>query len=197
MSGNRRLLSLPLAALLVAGLVALPVLTVALHVVLPDQGAWRHIVDVLLPEYLRNTLLLVAGTAVGVIALGLTTAWLVSVCRFPGRRLFEWALVLPLVVAVPAVSKRSFQEIGTPSSGPRRVPFRARAAAASASARLRKPILVEGPPGVGKTHLAVALGVKAVEAGTLKRDQRSILGIAFREGDEVVATPANPPIKGP
>jgi iron(III) transport system permease protein len=99
-SGNRRLLSLPLAALLVAGLVALPVLTVALHVLLPDEGAWRHIVDVLLPDYLRNTMLLVAGTAVGVIALGLTTAWLVSVCRFPGRRLFEWALVLPL--AFPA-----------------------------------------------------------------------------------------------
>lgn len=100
MSGRRRLLSLPLAALLVAGLVALPVLTVALHVFLPDEGAWRHIVDVLLPEYLRNTLLLVAGTALGVIALGLTTAWLVSVCRFPGRRIFEWALVLPL--AFPA-----------------------------------------------------------------------------------------------
>ncbi|NGP53051.1 iron ABC transporter permease [Thioalkalivibrio sp. XN8] len=100
MSGRRRLLSLPLAALLVAGLVALPVLTVALHVFLPDEGAWRHIVDVLLPDYLRNTLLLVVGTALGVIALGLTTAWLVSVCRFPGRRIFEWALVLPL--AFPA-----------------------------------------------------------------------------------------------
>jgi iron(III) transport system permease protein len=100
MGRGRALLSLPLAALLVAALVALPVLTVALHVLLPDEGAWRHIARVLLPGYVRNTLLLVLGTAFGVLALGLSTAWLVSVCRFPGRRLFEWALVLPL--AFPA-----------------------------------------------------------------------------------------------
>lgn len=100
MRGGRRLLTLPAAAMLVAALVALPVVTVALHVFLPDQGAWRHIARVLLPEYVGNTLLLVAGTGCGVLALGLSTAWLVSVCRFPGRRLFEWMLVLPL--AFPA-----------------------------------------------------------------------------------------------
>ena len=100
MGRARALLSLPLAAILVAALVALPVITVALHVFLPDEGAWRHIASVLLSEYLRNTVLLVAGTGLGVLALGLSTAWLVSVCRFPGRRLFEWALVLPL--AFPA-----------------------------------------------------------------------------------------------
>ena len=43
----------------------------------------------------------------------------------------------PASVAVPAVSKRSFQEIGTPSSGDFRVPARARADAALASARAR------------------------------------------------------------
>lgn len=100
MGRGRRLLSLPAAALLIAALVALPVVTVALHVFLPDQGAWRHIARVLLPEYVTNTVLLVAGTAVGVLALGLSTAWLVAVCRFPGRRILEWALVLPL--AFPA-----------------------------------------------------------------------------------------------
>jgi iron(III) transport system permease protein len=93
-------LSLPAVAMLVAALVALPVLTVALHVFLPDEGAWRHIARVLLPEYVGNTLLLVAGTALGVLTLGLSTAWLVAVCRFPGRRILEWALVLPL--AFPA-----------------------------------------------------------------------------------------------
>ena len=100
MDRGRKLLSLPLAAMLVAALVALPVITVALHVFLPDEGAWRHIARVLLPQYVRNTVILVAGTAFGVLALGLTTAWLVAVCRFPGRRIFEWALVLPL--AFPA-----------------------------------------------------------------------------------------------
>ena len=100
MGRGRALLSLPVAAMLVAAVVALPVITVALHVFLPDEGAWRHIARVLLPEYVGNTLLLVAGTAFGVLALGLSTAWLVAVCRFPGRRILEWALVLPL--AFPA-----------------------------------------------------------------------------------------------
>jgi iron(III) transport system permease protein len=100
MGTGRRLLSLPAAAMLVAALVALPVITVTLHVFLPDQGAWRHIARVLLPEYVSNTLILVGGTALGVLALGLSSAWLVAVCRFPGRRIFEWALVLPL--AFPA-----------------------------------------------------------------------------------------------
>ncbi|MFU8821561.1 MAG: ABC transporter permease [Gammaproteobacteria bacterium] len=100
MRQRRGLPALPTAAMLVAALVALPVLTVALHLFLPDEGAWRHIARVLLPEYIGNTLLLVSGTAFGVLALGLSTAWLVAVCRFPGRRILEWALVLPL--AFPA-----------------------------------------------------------------------------------------------
>lgn len=100
MRQRRGLPALPIAAMLVAVLVALPVLTVALHLFLPDEGAWRHIARVLLPEYVGNTLLLVSGTAFGVLALGLSTAWLVAVCRFPGRRILEWALVLPL--AFPA-----------------------------------------------------------------------------------------------
>lgn len=100
MRQRRGLPALPIAAMLVAALVALPVLTVALHLFLPDEGAWRHIARVLLPEYIGNTLLLVSGTAFGVLALGLSTAWLVAVCRFPGRRILEWALVLPL--AFPA-----------------------------------------------------------------------------------------------
>jgi iron(III) transport system permease protein len=100
MGKGRASLTLPIAAVLVATLVALPVITVLLHVLLPDEGAWRHIAQVLLPEYLRNTVILVAGTALGVLAIGLSSAWLVAVCRFPGRRIFEWALVLPL--AFPA-----------------------------------------------------------------------------------------------
>ncbi|MCG8508547.1 MAG: iron ABC transporter permease, partial [Rhodospirillales bacterium] len=34
----------------------------------------------------------------GTLAIGTGTAWLVTTCRFPGRRLFEWALLIPLAV---------------------------------------------------------------------------------------------------
>ncbi len=87
-------------ALVVALLFALPILTVALHLLLPGQGAWAHLAATVLPDYVANTLWLAAGTGLGVAVIGAGTAWLVTMCRFPGRRLFEWALVLPL--AVPA-----------------------------------------------------------------------------------------------
>ncbi|MEJ2514847.1 MAG: iron ABC transporter permease, partial [Gammaproteobacteria bacterium] len=88
------------AALGVAAVVVVPVLVVVVHLFLPDQGAWRHIASVLLPSYLGNSFLLGLGTAAGVLVIGLSCAWLVAMCRFPGRRFFEWALVLPL--AFPA-----------------------------------------------------------------------------------------------
>jgi len=37
--------------------------------------------------------------------------------------------------------------------------------AASAWVRARETVLLQGPPGVGKTHLAIALGIKAIEQG--------------------------------
>ena len=40
------------------------------------------------------------GVTFGVLTMGVTSAWLVTMCRFPGRRLFEWAMLLPM--AVPA-----------------------------------------------------------------------------------------------
>ena len=37
--------------------------------------------------------------------------------------------------------------------------------------------------------------VRALDAGTLFADRRSIQGLAFRDGDNIVATPAHPPIR--
>ena len=47
-----------------------------------------------------TSLWLMAGTAFGTLIIGAGSAWLVTMYEFPGRRLFEWALVLPL--AMPA-----------------------------------------------------------------------------------------------
>jgi iron(III) transport system permease protein len=79
---------------------ALPILVVAASVLEPASDVWRHIVDTLLARYLGNTALLVALVACGVISIGVLSAWLVATYRFPGVRLLEWALVLPL--AMPA-----------------------------------------------------------------------------------------------
>src|SRR5690606_888216 len=66
----------------------------------PAGDSWDHIAQNLLPEYLRNTAMLAVAAGSLALVLGLGSAWLVSMCDFPLRRLFRWALVLPL--AVPA-----------------------------------------------------------------------------------------------
>jgi iron(III) transport system permease protein len=84
----------------VAALVATPVVLVGLSLARPSVGVWRHLWATQLPALIGHTMALVAGVGVGVAALGTGLAWLVSMYRFPGRRLFEWLLVLPL--AMPA-----------------------------------------------------------------------------------------------
>lgn len=81
---------------MLAMLVALPVLAVFAFVFYPAGEVWRHLVDTVLADYIRNSLILMIGVAVGTLSIGVTTAWLVTVCRFPGRRPMQWALLLPL-----------------------------------------------------------------------------------------------------
>ena len=83
-------------AIVVAVLLAVPILVVAAHVFLPGEGAWSHVSRILLPAYLGNTVLLALGTGSGVLLLGLGSAWLVAAYRFPLHRFWEWSLVLPL-----------------------------------------------------------------------------------------------------
>jgi iron(III) transport system permease protein len=60
----------------------------------------RHQFDTVLPEYAANSLLLVLAVGIGVALVGGATAALVTLFEFPMRRVFEWALLLPL--AMPA-----------------------------------------------------------------------------------------------
>ena len=88
-------------ALVVAVLAALPIASIWAKLFAVGTGeTWAHLAATVLPEYVANTLWLCCGVGCGVILLGVSTAWLVTLHEFPGRRLFEWALVLPL--AVPA-----------------------------------------------------------------------------------------------
>jgi iron(III) transport system permease protein len=97
----RRLADLPL--LLVAGLLVLPVLAVfaswfswnaASGQILREMGA------TVLPDYALTSVLLCVAVAVGAAVVGTAGAAAVTLFDFPGRRVFEWALLLPL--AMPA-----------------------------------------------------------------------------------------------
>jgi iron(III) transport system permease protein len=84
----------------VAALIALPVVTVLSFVFVPAGEVWHHLASTLLGDYIANSAVLMAGVAVGSLLIGVSTAWLTTVCHFPGRGVFEWALLLPM--AVPA-----------------------------------------------------------------------------------------------
>src|SRR3546814_6426239 len=88
------------AGFAVALLFSIPIVSVLSNVFVPSKGTWAHLVATVLPDYVVNTLWLAIGVGIGVLVVGVATAWLVTMCRFPGRRLLEWALILPL--AVPA-----------------------------------------------------------------------------------------------
>ena len=88
------------ASLTVAVLVALPVAAVVVLALSPSGGIWSHLISTSLPGYIRTTLWLMLGVGTSALLTGVSTAWLVTMCRFPGRRLFEWLLLLPL--AFPA-----------------------------------------------------------------------------------------------
>src|SRR5690554_2988074 len=82
----------------IAALVGLPVVAVLVHVLLPATEVWDHLVDTVLSRYIVNTLLLTVGVGVLVLTMGVGSAWLVAMCRFPDRHVFEWALLLPLAI---------------------------------------------------------------------------------------------------
>jgi iron(III) transport system permease protein len=86
--------------LVLAGVVALPVLVVLSRLLAPAGDVWAHLADTVLRDYVVDTFLLAFGVGAGVLVIGVGTAWLVTMCRFPGQALLSFALLLPL--SVPA-----------------------------------------------------------------------------------------------
>nr|WP_297402790.1 iron ABC transporter permease [uncultured Marinobacter sp.] len=89
-----------ITALVTTAIVALPVFSVIYLAFFPDENIWPHLINTTLPRYLITTLQLMLGVGVLTLVIGLATAWAVTMCEFPGRRFFEWAMLLPF--AVPA-----------------------------------------------------------------------------------------------
>ncbi|HSM82965.1 MAG TPA: iron ABC transporter permease [Nodosilinea sp.] len=81
---------------LIALVMLLPVAIILTSLFTNSSDTWAHLATTVLPEYLRNSLVLMVGVGVGVLALGVSTAWVVSTTQFWGRRWFEWLLLLPL-----------------------------------------------------------------------------------------------------
>jgi iron(III) transport system permease protein len=89
-----------LACLALAIPLLLPLAVVAGRYLAPGGEAWQHLASTVLPDYVATSLILIVAVLAGVVLVGVSCAWCVTAFEFPGRRVLEWALLLPL--AVPA-----------------------------------------------------------------------------------------------
>lgn len=89
-----------IGTVLIAVVAISPIVAVGFISLTPSDDIWQHLASTVLPLYVGTTLLLMVGVGIGTLVIGVGTAWLVSMCRFPGKSMFEWALLLPM--AMPA-----------------------------------------------------------------------------------------------
>jgi iron(III) transport system permease protein len=89
---------LQLLTLASATLILLPLAYVTSQALSADAAVWNRLWSTRIPELLSNTIWLSASVACLTLVLGVSTAWLMTRAEFPGRRLWEGALVLPLAM---------------------------------------------------------------------------------------------------
>ena len=74
---------------------SLPLVVVLSSLLGPGDDVWSHLWETRLGDLIGNTLGLLLGVLLGTALLGISLAWFAAVYDFPGRRWFEWAMVLP------------------------------------------------------------------------------------------------------
>ncbi len=86
------------ASWLIALGVLAPIAALAWLALGADLSHWQHLAVHVLPDAAWNTAVLLAGVGTVVLVVGTGCAWLVTACDFPGRRVLNWALLLPLAM---------------------------------------------------------------------------------------------------
>src|SRR5512145_1896975 len=72
-----------LVPVLLAAVMALPLATIALLSLTAPANVWPQLVRTVLPATLLDTCVLLAGVGLLTLTFGASTAWLVTMCRFP------------------------------------------------------------------------------------------------------------------
>lgn len=86
--------------LVIVFILSLPLLVVISSIFFFDTLLWQHLYQTVLLDYILNSIYLMLGVGTISLLLGVIPAWLVSNYDFSARRIFEWALLLPM--AMPA-----------------------------------------------------------------------------------------------
>ncbi len=79
-------------------LMGTPVYTILTGLLAGPGPYWAHLRAFLLTDYIINSLFLVVGTSGLALMWGIPTAWFVSTFRFPGRKVLELLLIMPLSI---------------------------------------------------------------------------------------------------
>ncbi len=87
-----------LAVFCIAAIVIVPLGVVLSSLFTVNDEVWKHLVATTLSSVLWNTFFLTLGVALGTTFLGVSLAWLSAATDFPGRRFFDWALILPMAI---------------------------------------------------------------------------------------------------
>jgi len=79
-------------------LLVLPILAIFTTAVGETNELFSHLMSTVMPTYAYNTVVLVLGTMALSLILGIPSAWIMAMCRIPGEKILQWALVLPLAM---------------------------------------------------------------------------------------------------
>lgn len=98
-----------IATVAISAIVLLPVATLVAIALSGDARDWPHLATTVLPGAVTTTAYLLLLVSAGTASMGVTSAWLIVGYDFPLRRVFAWALILPLAVP-PYLAAYAFAE---------------------------------------------------------------------------------------
>jgi len=84
--------------MLVAAIVLGPIIALFAVALSGQDNIWPHLLATVLPRALVETVLLMTGVGLLTISIGASSAWLVTMYRFPGRKVFVWLTLIPLAM---------------------------------------------------------------------------------------------------
>ncbi|WP_428771399.1 ABC transporter permease [Vibrio sp.] len=79
-------------------LLVLPILAIFYTAIGETDDIFSHLMSTVMPTYTYNTIVMALGVMLLSLLFGVPSAWLMAMCKLPGERVLQWALVLPLAM---------------------------------------------------------------------------------------------------
>ena len=77
---------------------SIPIISVLFVAIQPSGEVWSHLLETSLLKYIVTTLILSGGVGISTLIIGTSTAWLITMFRFPGKNCLNFLLLLPFAM---------------------------------------------------------------------------------------------------